>query len=103
MRRHRLNAARANRYTDTGDSRRLPQKSGFARFRFDELDATGAEDHENETGKTGSAAEIDEAARRLRYEGIELRRIEDVPPPKIGDRVAADEIDARRPADQQAA
>jgi hypothetical protein len=32
---------------------------------------------------------------------MKLRRIEDVPPPKIGESVTANEVDACRPLDQQ--
>ena len=52
-------------------------------------------------GKPGAAAEIDQALRAVGNERPQLRRIEKVAAPQIGERVAADEIDARRPSGQQ--
>src|SRR5260370_5077 len=59
------------------------------------------EARENEPRQPGGAAEVDQASGRTRDEPVKLRRIEDVTPPQIGEGVAADEVDARRPPGQQ--
>ena len=84
-----------------GDAGRLAQKSGFARIRLDQFDPGDAEDRQHQPGKPGAAAEIDQALRAVGDERPQLRRIEHVAAPQIGERIAADEVDARRPAGQQ--
>ena len=101
MRWDRLNAARANRHIDLGNARRLAQEGAFPRIRLDQLDAGRAENRQNETWKAGAAAEIDHAPRAIGDERLQLRRIEDVPTPQINKGIAADEVDSRRPTDQQ--
>src|SRR5215471_19194090 len=88
MRWYRLAAAWVDRHLGTGDARRLAQKRRFARIRLDELDAGNAEDRHYETGKPGTAAEIYQTSRRIGHETAKLSRIEEVPPPQIGQRVA---------------
>ena len=46
-------------------------------------------------------AEVDQGFGRARNKTMKLRRIEDMPPPQIGEGVAAHEVDAHRPAGQQ--
>jgi len=101
VRRHSLDAAGANRDVGPGDTRRLPQESAPPGIRLDEFDTRDPEDRKNKTGKSSAAAEIDQTARRSRDERAKLRRIEDVSPPQIRERIAADEVSARRPLGQQ--
>ena len=84
-----------------GHPRRLAQKRGLALVGFDQLDPGHAEDRQHQPGKPGAAAEIDQALRVARDKRQELRRIEDMAAPQIAERVAADQVDARRPAGQQ--
>ena len=91
----------ANGHRRRGDPRRLAQKGGLARIGLDQFDPGHAEDRQHQPGKAGAAAEIDQASRVVRDERAQLRRIEHVAAPQIGERVAADEVDARRPAGQQ--
>src|SRR5439155_21741040 len=101
VRRDRLYAARANRHIDLGDARRLAGKGAFPRIRLDQRDPGRAKNRQNQTGKTRPAAEIDHALRAIGDERLQLRGIEDVPTPQIDEGIAADEVDARRPTDQQ--
>ena len=101
VRRDRLDAARANRHIDLGNTRRLAQERGFSRIRLDQLDAGHTENRQDEPGQAGAAAEINHAPRAIGDERLQLRRIEDVPTPQIDEGIAADEVDPRRPTDQQ--
>src|SRR6516165_3869741 len=99
--RHRLNPTRANCRGGLGDAHRLAEKGAFPRIGLHQLDTGHAEDRQNQSGEAGAAAEIDHATRPLRHKCSKLRRIKDVTPPHIGDGIASDEVDARRPAGQQ--
>ncbi len=68
---------------------------------FDQLDPGQTEDCQHQAGKAGAAAEIDEALRMIGDERPQLRRIEDVAAPWIGERRAADEVDPGRPGFEQ--
>src|SRR5580693_4539249 len=81
MPRDRLDAAWPNRNLGSGYAGRLAQKRGFSRIRLDQLDAGDAEDRQHEPGQPGAAAKVDQASRRARDETMQLRRIEDMPPP----------------------
>ena len=61
MRRHRGDAATANHHIGGRNARRLPQKSSLARVRLDQFDRRHAEDCQHQSGKPGTAAEIDQA------------------------------------------
>src|SRR5438067_11102520 len=80
------------------DSRGLAQKHAFAGVALDQLDPRHAEDGQYQPGKPGAAAEIDQAARFVRNKRQQLRRIEEMAAPQIAERVAADQVDAPRPA-----
>jgi hypothetical protein len=84
-----------------GDPRRLAQERAFPRIGLDQLDPDGAEDCQYEAGKSGAAAEIDEAVGGSRQQRQQLRRIEKMPPPRISERAGGDEVDAPRPLPQQ--
>src|SRR5690349_10475571 len=85
----------------TGEARRLAQKGAFARVGLDKLNLGHAGDRQHETGEAGAAAEIDEALRRGRNVREELDRIEEMAAPEIAERVDADEVYPRRPADEE--
>src|SRR5438552_3213970 len=87
--------------TATMRARRLAEKGAFPRIRLDQLNPGRAKNRQNQTGKTGAAAEIDHAPRAIGDERLQLRGIEDVPAPQIDEGISADEVDARRPPDQQ--
>ncbi len=101
MGRHCLDTAWPNRDLGPGDARGLAQKRGLSRIPLDQLDAGNAEDREHEPRQSGAAAEVDQVLGRTRDKTKKLRRIEHMPPPQSGESVAADEVDARRPAGQQ--
>src|SRR5579883_2888464 len=68
---------------------------------IDQRDAGNAEDRQHQGGNPGAAAEIDKAFGPFRNKWQQLRRIEDVTAPRIGQRGAADQVEALRPALQQ--
>jgi hypothetical protein len=68
MRRHRGDAAAANRRIGGGNARRLAQKRGLAGVGLDKLDPWHAEDRQYETGEAGAAAEIDQGFGAIRDE-----------------------------------
>jgi hypothetical protein len=101
VRGHRLYPTWPYRHIGFGDARGFAQKGASPGIRFDQLDIRDAQNGQNEAREAGAAAEIGQIARRVVDQGPKLRRIEDVPAPQIGEGVAADEVDARRPPDQQ--
>jgi hypothetical protein len=98
--RDRLNAAWANRHIGVGDACASRRKADF-RESASTIQALHTENRQNETREARAAAEIDHALGISGEEGPELRRIEDVPTPQIDEGIAADEVDPRRPPDQQ--
>jgi len=101
MRRQRLDSGVADRDRRLGDSRRLAQEGAFARIALDQLDTWHAEDRQHQPRKPGAAAEIYEAPCSLGDERQELSRIEKVPPPRIAQRFASDQVDALVPLRQE--
>jgi len=99
--RNTLDSRVADRHRSGGEPRRLAQKGAFACVRFDQFDPPDTHDREHQSGKPGAAAEIDQAVRRRRDQRMELRRIEKVAAPRIGQRARRDQVDARRPGRQQ--
>ncbi len=76
------------------------QKGALALVALDQADLGVGENGQNQAGKSGAAAEIDQlwiAGQQRR----ELGRVEEVPAPWIGERAPADEIDARLPSAQE--
>ena len=63
-------------YRDSGDPGGLGQESAFAAVAFDQLDALRPHDGQNQAGKSGAAAEIDEtpAMRRQMWEKLRQSR-----------------------------
>ena len=83
-------------------ARRLAQEGAFARIALDQLDPGHAEDRQHQPGKPGAAAEIDQAARACAgHSGSSCAEFEEMPAPQIGERIAADQVDPRRPPRQQ--
>lgn len=95
---------------DTGmvdDGAGLGQAVGFAKegalalVAFHQVDPRAAQDGKDETGKPGAAAQIDQGSGGGRKVGVELRRVEDVTAPRIGQAGPADQIDAPLPTNQK--
>jgi hypothetical protein len=101
VRRQRIDSRVADLYGRAGAPRRLAQKGAFARIGFDQLDPGDSEDRQHQPRKPGAAAEIDEALRARRDKRQQLRRIEEMAPPRIGEGAGSDQVDARRPLGQQ--
>jgi hypothetical protein len=101
MRWQRIDSRVADLHGRGGDPRRLAQEGAFARIRFNELDPRHAHDRQHQPGKSGAAAEIDQALRAVRDKGQELRRIEKMPAPRIVEGAGRDQVDARRPFGEQ--
>jgi hypothetical protein len=101
MPRHRFDSRVADLDGRRGDARRLAQEDAFARIRLDELDPAHTENRQHETGEPGAAAEVDEALRPLRDMGKQLRRIEKMAAPQITERGGANQVDTRRPVNQE--
>ena len=98
---HELDSGAADACRCAGEAGRLAQKRRLARVGFDELDPGGADDRQNETGKPGAAAEIDEALRPRGDQRQELRRIEKMAAPEIAERARGDKVDAAGPLAEQ--
>ena len=84
-----------------GDACRLAKEGAFARIGLDQFNPRHARYRQHQTGKTRAAAEVHEALRSPRDIREELRRIEEMAAPEVPERVGADQVDARGPADQQ--
>ena len=78
------------------------RKRGFARIGLDQLDTGNPEDRQHEAREARRRCRDRSGLRAgLGTKRQKLRRIEDVPAPQIGEGVAADQVDARRPPGQQ--
>jgi hypothetical protein len=101
MRRYRLDSLVVHDDGRAGHARRLAQKSAFARIRLDQFDAGHPEDSQYQTRKTGAAAEIDQTFSLAGNQRQELRRVEEMAPPQIAERIATDQVYASRPLLEQ--
>jgi hypothetical protein len=100
-RRQRIDSGVPNFHGCTGDPRGLAQKGAFPRVGFDELDPGHPHDRQHQPGEPGAAAEINEALRVGRNMEAELRRIEEMPAPRVDESAGGDEVDAPRPRAEQ--
>jgi len=101
MGRYGLDAAVMDQYRCVCDSCCFAQERTFARVGLDQFDPGHTKDGQDEPREAGTAAEIHEAGRCRWDVGQELCRIEKMAAPDVIERVAADEIDARRPSVEQ--
>jgi len=97
VRRQRIDSGVANLDRRRGNPRRLAQKGAFAGVRLDQLNSGHPHDRQHQPGETGAAADIDQALRSGRDMGKQLRRIEEMPAPRVGEGAGGDEVDAPRP------
>src|SRR5262245_6442234 len=79
----------------------LAEKGCLALIAFDQMNLWCAHKRENEAGQAGAAAQVDQSARSVRPVLPELPAVEDVAPPRVGQRRGADQVDPGLPAAQQ--
>lgn len=79
----------------------LAQEGALALVAFHQVDLRATQDGEDEAGKSGAATHIDQGPGGAWNEGVELRRIEDVAAPRIGQAGPADQVEPALPADHK--